>query len=77
MIAFVEGKAMTPRFVSTVPQLYLYGANKRFMFHSGRYLKKLEATEGCAYKEYTDGGHWLHESHCDEMAQDVLSFLDS
>ena len=47
------------------------------MFHSGRYLKKLEATEGCAYKEYTDGGHWLHESHCDEMAQDVLSFLDS
>lgn len=47
------------------------------MFHSQFYLDLLEETDGCTYKEYTDTGHWIHVSHSDELAADVLKFLES
>jgi pimeloyl-ACP methyl ester carboxylesterase len=62
---------------ANVPQLFVFGRKKRAMFHSQFYLDKLEATDGCAYKEYSDAGHWVHVSHYDEMAADVQKFLDS
>ena len=70
-------KGKGPRFVSTVPTLYCYGATKNYMFHTRWFLKKLEDTEGCAWKEYSDADHWIHETHAAELAKDVKAFLES
>jgi len=59
-----------------IPQMFLFGKRKRCMFHSQFYLNKLDRTDGCVYKAYDDAGHWIHESHANEMAKDVLTFLE-
>lgn len=75
-ISITNPNEAIPRF-SNVPQLFLYGRQKRPMFHSQFYLDLLEETDGCTHKEYTDTGHWIHVSHSDELAADVLKFLES
>ena len=65
-----------PKF-STIPQLFVYGAKKRAMFHSQFYLDLLDETDGCGYKEYSDAGHWIHVTNSDEMATDVIKFFES
>lgn len=42
---------------ANVPQFFVYGKQKRAMFHSQSYLDEVEKTNGCACKEHQDSGH--------------------
>jgi hypothetical protein len=59
-----------PKF-STVPQLFVA------VFHSQFYLDLLNETDGCAYNEYNDAGHWIHVTNSDEMSSDGMKFFES
>lgn len=46
------------RFKPHCPMLYVYGRRKPFMFHSGRWLERLNAAQGSKAVELSCG-HWL------------------
>lgn len=64
-----------PPFGSTLPLLYLYGANKNTMFHTNEMLVALDAAEGCKQIEIQDAGHWLFLQKPEECWQQLKSFV--
>ena len=66
---------MNPLQFPKVPFLYLYGKDKRVMFHSEHFLQKLEQRSDCRCVAYEDAGHWVHSSHPERMANDMREFF--
>lgn len=63
-----------PKF-PTMPVLFLYGKNKRIMFHSDKFLNKLnQATDGST-SVAMDCGHFLQAQKPEETAKAVSDFL--
>jgi hypothetical protein len=42
----------------TMPTLFIYGKNKRAMFHGQAFLDTLDKTDGCGWREF-DCGHFI------------------
>ena len=61
--------------------LYIYGQDKRVMFHSEQFLQKLEQPRSsnhyCRCIGYEDAGHWVHQSHPGRMAKDMMEFFQT
>jgi cis-3-alkyl-4-acyloxetan-2-one decarboxylase len=55
--------------------LFLYGKRKPFMFHSERWLEKLNATPGCETLGL-EAGHWLMRQQPEAFNQAVRQWLD-
>jgi pimeloyl-ACP methyl ester carboxylesterase len=73
-----KGQVYTFRFPKTA-FLYIYGQDKRVMFHSEQFLQKLESRrfEDCRCFGYEDAGHWVHHSHPERMAKDMMEFFQT
>ena len=61
--------------------LYIYGQDKRIMFHSEQFLQKLvlpqRSDNYCRCIGYENAGHWVHHSHPERMAKDMLEFFQT
>ena len=62
-----------PRFPSC-PTLFLWGERKRAFFHTGKFVAKLQSTEGCDAKSY-DCSHWVHWEKAVQVNRDMRAFL--
>jgi len=69
-----KGQVNPVRFTK-VPLLYIYGRQKRVMFHTPKYLQRLEQAHNCRHICYEDAGHWIHTTHPERMARDMLDFF--
>jgi len=68
-------RQINPLRFTKVPLLYIYGKQKRIMFHSEPYLRRLETHPDCRHIGYDDAEHWIHLSHPDRMANDMKEFF--
>lgn len=64
--------APPPRFPS-VPTLFLYGNNKRIMFHDKRFLDTLAGKAGCSSKAFNHG-HWLQLNATEDVLRELSAF---
>ena len=64
-------------FESKVPQLFLYGKQKRLYGHSNSYLEYLKQQNGCDFQEFENDGHWLHWSNPEAVAKRMHQFFGS
>lgn len=62
-------------YASNVPQLFLYGKQKRLYGHARSYIEFLKQQEECGYKEFESDGHWLHWSNPESVAKEIHLFL--
>ena len=62
---------------TAVPQLFIYGKNKHYMYHDESYLDFLEQTPGCGFCEFGNDGHWLQISSPKRLAKELLLFIES
>eukprot|EP01031_Cornospumella_fuschlensis_P024959 gene24959-30154_t len=63
-------KDMNVRFPSSCP----YGTKKNCMFHTKKFLDKLDRTDGCKHLGI-DGGHWFAKSSPEIVIKESLAFL--
>ncbi len=64
------------RFKPHCPMLYLYGKRKPFMFHSQKWLEKLNTTPGSKAVGLSCG-HWVMVDRAPEFEAQVLEWLQS
>lgn len=57
-----------------MPTLFIYGKQKRCMFHTAAFEAKMKATEGNVVKAY-DCAHWIMHEKPKELNADLRSFL--
>jgi len=62
-----------PQFPSC-PTLFIWGERKRAFFHTGKFVAKLQSTQGCDAKSY-DASHWVHWEKAEQVNSDMRSFL--
>ena len=67
-------KKNAPKFQRDIPTLFLYGARKRAMFHSSKFLARLDAQEGCEWHEL-NCGHWMQTQKPAEVIAHMRHFL--
>ncbi|NIM69465.1 MAG: alpha/beta fold hydrolase [Xanthomonadales bacterium] len=58
------------------PVLFLWGMRKPVMFHSGRWLE-LVADSGGASVGFEQAGHWLQETHPEQVNAEISRWLES
>jgi pimeloyl-ACP methyl ester carboxylesterase len=58
----------------TVPTLFVYGGEKRTMFHSEAFVERLKATPGSHAIEYKDSSHWLMYTDSNRFNKDLFEF---
>jgi pimeloyl-ACP methyl ester carboxylesterase len=63
------------RFKSHCPMLFLYGKRKPFMFHSGRWLERLNTTPG-SEAVAVSSGHWLTVDRPAELNALLIDWLE-
>lgn len=73
IVGTIMGKSKAPKFPS-MPTLFIFGKQKRAMFHSTQYLQKLDKTDGCSWKEF-DCGHFIQVQKPDELETEMRAFL--
>jgi pimeloyl-ACP methyl ester carboxylesterase len=71
------GPPVPPPLFPTIPTLFVYGRQKRTMFHSVAFVERLKATPGSNAIEYVDSSHWLHATHPLTFNKDLLEFVSS
>eukprot|EP00455_Lapot_gusevi_P011939 TRINITY_DN1558_c0_g1_i9.p2 TRINITY_DN1558_c0_g1~~TRINITY_DN1558_c0_g1_i9.p2 ORF type:complete len:201 (+),score=34.07 TRINITY_DN1558_c0_g1_i9:160-762(+) len=69
----LTGKVRPPKFPSC-PTLFLYGLQKRCMFHDQEFITKLNNTAGCKQRAF-DAGHWVQIAKPDEVIDEVDTFM--
>ncbi|MBZ8140799.1 alpha/beta hydrolase [Rubrivivax gelatinosus] len=62
-------------FLPPCPMLYVYGTRKAFMFHSRRWLERLQSTPGCGVLAL-DAGHWVMVRHGPALNAAIAGWLD-
>ena len=67
---------LNPVGFTKVPLLYIFGRQKRVMFHSPTYLQRLDKHPDCRHVCYEDAGHWIHTTHPERMARDMVDFFE-
>lgn len=63
------------KYTEQIPQLFMYGAKKRCMFHSQSYLDALNKSSISRFVEFPNAGHWLHWTHPDQVAHEMKRFF--
>eukprot|EP00634_Sargassococcus_sp_CCMP2135_P011685 CAMPEP_0198657822 /NCGR_PEP_ID=MMETSP1467-20131203/20156_1 /TAXON_ID=1462469 /ORGANISM="unid. sp., Strain CCMP2135" /LENGTH=290 /DNA_ID=CAMNT_0044394049 /DNA_START=15 /DNA_END=887 /DNA_ORIENTATION=- len=63
-----------PAYPRGIPTLFLYGKNKRVMFHSAAFLRTIDAEPGSAHKAY-DCGHFIQAQQPHQAIADIKAFL--
>ena len=66
----------TPLF-PTVPTLFVYGRQKRTMFHSNAFVERLRATPRCRVIEYPNSSHWLMYTDAETFNKDIAEFVSN
>jgi pimeloyl-ACP methyl ester carboxylesterase len=64
-----------PAFGTSLPLLYMYGANKNTMFHTADSLAALDAADGCKQIAIQDAGHWLFLQKPEQCWQHLKKFV--
>jgi pimeloyl-ACP methyl ester carboxylesterase len=64
------------RYRPQCPVLYLFGERKPLMFHSDRWLRIVAETGGES-AGIAGAGHWLMETHADEVNERLLAWFES
>ena len=70
-------RELYPLKFTKAPLLYLYGKQKPILLHSKLYMQKLEQRSDCRSIAYDGAGHWLHTSHPQRMAHDMMQFFQN
>jgi cis-3-alkyl-4-acyloxetan-2-one decarboxylase len=68
------GPAVPPILFPTVPTLFVYGRQKRTMFHSDAFVERLKATPGSYAIEYPNSSHWLMYTDSQSFNKDLMEF---
>ncbi|WP_346014504.1 alpha/beta fold hydrolase [Rubrivivax gelatinosus] len=63
-------------FLPQCPMLYVYGTRKPFMFHSRRWLERLQASPGCGVLAL-DAGHWVMIQQGPALNAAIAGWLDA
>jgi len=71
----LKKRQIEPVGFTKAPLLYIYGKEKRIMFHSKQYMQKLQGRPDCRSIGYDGAGHWVHRSHPERMAKDMQEFF--
>ena len=74
-VEMVRKRHVYPVRFTNAPLMYLHGGRKPVMCHSESYLHKLEQQLDCRHILYEDAGHWLHKTHPERMANDMMQFF--
>jgi pimeloyl-ACP methyl ester carboxylesterase len=67
-------KSLLRNYRPRCPVLYLFGERKPLMFHSERWLDIVSESGGRS-RGIEGAGHWLMESHADEVNRDLLDWF--
>jgi len=65
-----------PSYPRGIPTLFIYGKNKRIMFHSAAFLRTIDSEPGSTYKAY-DCGHFIQAQQPEQAIHDIKVFLSS
>lgn len=71
----ILSSSLPPMEFPTCPLLFMYGKKKRCMFHTKKFLEKIDLTEGSSHKSIIDAGHWLMVSHPEIVINEIKSFF--
>lgn len=69
-------KKMLSRFPSC-PLLFMYGEQKRIMFHGAKFLDKIRNSHVCTSLGFPEAGHWIMHVSPEKMANAIEKFLAS
>lgn len=64
-------------YLPKTPILFLYGGNKRYMFHSESWLKRLKGLSGARVVELPAAGHWLTYDEPEATRAEIHNWIDS
>jgi len=73
LLPWWRGQLLT-RYQPKRPVLFLWGLKKPVMFHSDHWLATVRKSGGCA-KGIGNAGHWLMESHAEEVNRAIRDWL--
>ena len=71
------GPSVPPPLFPAIPTLFIYGSQKRTMFHSDSFVERLRATPGSNAIEYPDSSHWLMYTDSETFNKDLFDFISS
>jgi len=69
-----DKKSVTPRF-PVAPLLFIYGNKKNVLFHSQKFLERIDRSGLGRWLAVQDAGHWIMQSHPALCISELRAFL--
>lgn len=73
-LVFRNKSTVTPRF-PTKPLLYIYGNKKNVLFHSQKFLTRIDHAGMSKWVAVEDAGHWIMHSHPQLCIAELQAFM--